>query len=1048
GTRQRERQPPKGLLGSGVSSRSPSEVPATCRKLGSNVCRSARISTPMDPMDELLGDSAGIVAIRRQVRRLLQRPDNTLLPPILIQGETGTGKGHLARLIHRTSPRRDGPFENVDCPSIPGQLFESVMFGVERGAFTDARQARPGRFQGAHRGTIFLDEIGLLAEDAQRKLLKVIEERTVRRVGGARDEPVDVWIIAATNEDLAAAVREHRFREDLYYRLGFMPLTLPPLRERGEDVMVLAQHLLDRACADHHLPPMTLDPSARAAVLAYDWPGNVRRVRNVMERVALLSEAPTVTREMLDIPAARAVSLPKPETETKTETRSLRMTLESQEREQLLQALNATGWNLLRTAKEIDIKRNTLRYRIKKLGLQQGFAPPVSPAGQPANSATPESKAASAVASLPRWEPRRLTLLRAVVHVAATSVDASLHTNRALELVAEKVQTFGGRIEERSPTGLVAVFGLDPIEDAPRRAAPVGVAIEKARERAPDQGEAQGLKLGVHVADTLVRSGAGGIEIDLDAKLRAWTILEALVTGAETNAIHVSETAYPYLERRFDLIPLGGAFRLAERERSGARFGRRMARFVGREPNLEVLQRRLAAVMGGHGQIVGIVGEAGIGKSRLVAEFRQSLAGQPVTYREGICVSFGSAVPYLPILDILRQTCGLAETDTAEMVRDKVRRSLETVGMDPQEASPYLFQLLGMPEETVALTALTPEAIKRRTLETLRRIVTAASRQRPIVLVVEDLQWIDKTSEEFLSVFAEDLPGAPIMFLSTYRPGYRPPWIEKSYATQMSLQALSREESLAMISSLFQSEVSEALTRLLLERADGNPFFLEELCRAVEGHADAETLPIVPETIQEVLVARIERLPAAAKRLLQSASVLGREFSARLLAAIRDGSGSVDADLALLSRQEFLYQRAGAEEPVYIFKHALTREVAYASLSLAQRRDLHAAAGRALETNFGGRLDEVYDSLAYHYAQTAEAEKALEYLSRFAERAARGDAHAEAVQAWKEALRHVEGLPVEVRERRRLELILRLPSSLWPLGRFAEIYALLLSERD
>src|SRR5262249_48816133 len=331
---------------------------------------------------------------------------------------------------------------------------------------------------------------------------------------------------------------------------------------------------------------------------------------------------------------------------------------------------------------------------------------------------------------------------------------------------------------------------------------------------------------------------------------------------------------------------------------------------------------------------------------------------------------------------------------------------------------------------------------------TLRRIVTTASRQQPIVLVVEDLHWIDKMSEEFLSVFAEDLPGAPIMFLSTYRPGYRPLWIEKSYAAQMSLQALSREDSLAMIRSLSQSEVSESLTRLLLERAEGNPFFLEELCRAVEGHADAETLPAVPETIQEVLVARIERLPAEAKRLLQTASVLGREFSARLLAAIQDGSGPGDVDLALLSRQEFLYQRAGADEPVYIFKHALTREVAYAGLLPALRRALHAAAGRALETNFAGRLDEVYDSLAYHYAQTAEAEKAVEYLSRFAERAARGDAHAEAVQAWQQALQHVEGLPVEVRERRRLELILRLPSSLWPLGRFAEIYALLLPERD
>jgi len=891
-----------------------------------------------------------------------------------------------------------------------------------------------------------------LPEALQSKLLKVIEERTVRRLGGSQDEPVDVWIIAATNEDLAAAVSEHRFREDLYFRLSFMPLTLPPVRERGEDVIVLAQHLLDRACADHHLPPMTLDPGARAAVLAYDWRGNVRDVRNVMEKVALLSDASTVSREMLGLPAPHAVDMPKPE--AGTETRSLRETLGSHEREQLLEALNATGWNLSRTAKKLDIPRNTLRYRIEKYSLKRGLAPSASPAGRPASSATPESMAAPAPASVPRWEQRRLTLLRAVL-VAPTSADLSLHTNRALELVDEKVQTFGGRIEERSPTGLVAAFGLDPIEDAPRRAAHAAMAIHKAAERARSAGETQGIKLGVHVEEALVRSGAGGTEIDVNAKHHAWTVLESLLARAETNAIVVSETAFSFLERRFDLIPLDPvdgvaerAYRLAERERSGPGLGRRTARFVGRGSNLEVLQSYLASVMRGQGQIVGIVGEAGIGKSRLVAEFRQSLAGQPVTYREGVCFSYGSAVPYLPILDILRQHCGLAEADTADTVREKVRRSLESVGVDPQEAAPYLLQLLALREGTEALTALTPEAIKLRTLETLRRILITASRQRPIVLVVEDLHWIDKTSEEFLTVLTEDLPSAPIMFLSTYRPGYRPPWIEKSYATQMALQPLSREDSLAMIGSLLRGEVSESLARLLLERAEGNPFFLEELCHAVEGHADAETLPSVPGTIQEVLLARIERLPAEAKRVLQTASVLGREFSARLLAAIHGGPGPVDGDLALLSRQEFLYQRAVAAEPVYIFKHALTREVAYAGLSPAHRRDLHAAAGRALEATFADRLDEAYDSLAYHYAKTGEAVKAVEYLSRFAERAARGDAHGEAVQALKQALQHVEGLPVEVRERRHLELVLRLPSSLLPLGRISEVSSLLLKERD
>src|SRR5262249_47922817 len=158
--------------------------------------------------------------------------------------------------------------------------------------------------------------------------------------------------------------------------------------------------------------------------------------------------------------------------------------------------------------------------------------------------------------------------------------------------------------------------------------------------------------------------------------------------------------------------------------------------------------------------------------------------------------------------------------------------------------------------------------------------------------------------------------------------------------------------------------------------------------------------------------------------------------------------GPIDGELALLSRQEFLYQRVVADEPAYIFKHALIREVAYAGLSLADRRELHAAAGRALEATFTGRLDEACDSLAYHYAQTADAAKAVEYLSRFAERAARGDAHGEAVHAWKQALQHVEGLPVEVRERRRLELVLRLPNSLLPLGRIAEVCSVLLQERE
>src|SRR5437899_4677454 len=201
----------------------------------------------MKHLADLLGESPGIEAIRDKIVRLLERQqDARRLPPVLIEGETGTGKGLLARLIHQAGPRRNGPFVDVNCAAIPETLLEAEMFGFERGAFTDARRAKPGLFQAANRGTIFLDEVGLLPEALQAKLLKVLEERAVRRLGATRDEPIDVWILTATNEDLRAAIRGRRFREDLYHRLAVLTLSLPPLRARGDDILLLAQPYLGR----------------------------------------------------------------------------------------------------------------------------------------------------------------------------------------------------------------------------------------------------------------------------------------------------------------------------------------------------------------------------------------------------------------------------------------------------------------------------------------------------------------------------------------------------------------------------------------------------------------------------------------------------------------------------------------------------------------------------------------------------------------------------------------------------------------------------------
>jgi len=252
------------------------------------------------PLAALLGESDGIAAIRLQVEQILTRQSGSRrLPPMLLLGETGTGKGVLARAVHQAGPRRGGRFVDVNCAAIPETLLEAELFGYERGAFTDARQAKPGLFQTAHGGTIFLDEIGLLPLALQGKLLGVLEDRAVRRLGAIRAEPVDVALIAATGVDLNRAVGEGTFRADLYHRLAVITLELPPLRERGADILALAQHFLARACADYGLSPRTLTADTRDQLLIYHWPGNVRELANTFERAALPSTTETITPDML-----------------------------------------------------------------------------------------------------------------------------------------------------------------------------------------------------------------------------------------------------------------------------------------------------------------------------------------------------------------------------------------------------------------------------------------------------------------------------------------------------------------------------------------------------------------------------------------------------------------------------------------------------------------------------------------------------------------------------------------------------------------------------
>ena len=1008
-------------------------------------------------LKELIGESPGIEAVREKIRRLLDRKlGSRHLPPILLDGETGTGKGLVAWLIHRVGPRADGPFVPVNCAAIPETLLESELFGHERGAFTDARQAKPGLFQAAHRGMIFLDEIGLLPEGLQAKLLKVIEERSVRRLGSTRSEPVDVWIVAATNEDLAGATRARRFREDLYHRLAVLTLWVPPLRERGEDVLFLADHFLARACAEYGLPPKTFTPDARAALLGYRWPGNVRELSNVIERVTLLAEEPEVTAETLGLHEAPVRSEHASTVERRT--RPLADAVDPDERSHLLEALSATGWNISRTAARLGITRNTLRYRLEKHGLhREGEALSRRRPSEPpprARSAAVSVPVPPAPASAVRWERRRVTLLRAVA--GAPGLASPLYTSRAVQVLVEKVQSFGGQVEELSPGGVMAAFGLEPAEDAPRRAAHAAMAIHKAGERARRAGDDPWeFRIGIHVDQLLVGQAAGHVRIDPDAKRDAGGILDVLVGAADGGTTVVSEAAASLLERRFALTPIGAltshvvpgrVYRLGH-ERRGLGFGQRPARFVGRDQDLQLLLSRLAAATRGRGQVVGIVGEAGIGKSRLVFELRQRLRGEEVTYLRGRCLSYGSAVPYLPLVDILRHAFRITEADGPERVRERVHAGLRELEIEPDEAAPFLLRLFGVREGAERLEMLSDEVMRARTLDAFRQLILKGGRRRPIIFVVEDLHWVDKASEDCLTFLVEHLAASPILFLAIYRPGYRPPWMDKSYATQIALQPLSHQESLELVRSVLPSSpLPERLTRLILDKAEGNPFFLEEMSRAVAEQGNLQPSQAVPDTIQELLQARIDRLPAESRRLLQTASLLRREFSQQLLAAIWEGP--LEPHLDELTRLELLYERGRPGGPVYVFKHALIQEVAYASLPESGRRALHAAAGRALETLYGGRLEEAYDSLAYHYSKTDDSAKAVEYLTRSAERAARSYAHEEAVHGLQEAVAHVGRLPEAERDARLFDLLLRQGFSLTALGRVQEVLDLLLPHQE
>ena len=411
--------------------------------------------------------------------------------------------------------------------------------------------------------------------------------------------------------------------------------------------------------------------------------------------------------------------------------------------------------------------------------------------------------------------------------------------------------------------------------------------------------------------------------------------------------------------------------------------------------------------------MLGIAGEPGIGKSRLLAEFAHSLAGQPITYCEGHCLAYGSTTPYLPIRDLLQQLWGLPAPATPDVLTATIAQRLHAAGIVAEADALVLRQLLDVPGAAAALAALSPQARRARTFTLLRQLCLHASHQQPLVLAVENLQWTDPTSEEWLAGLAARVGGTAILLLATYRPGYQLPWLAHSWATQVALPPLTPVDSLVVVLAIPQAaQLSTRQHQAIVAQAAGNPFFLEELAWAAGASGDqARSLPM-PDTIQAVLAARLDHLPPAAKRLGQIAAVIGPEVPVLLLQRIADlPEATVHEALAQLQTAEILYETRLFPEQVYTFKHALTHEVTYGSLLQERRRILHTRIVEAMEALYADQIPEQVDRLAHHALRGERWDKAVTYCRQAGVKAVGHSAYREAATFFEQALAALAHVP-------------------------------------
>jgi class 3 adenylate cyclase/tetratricopeptide (TPR) repeat protein len=635
----------------------------------------------------------------------------------------------------------------------------------------------------------------------------------------------------------------------------------------------------------------------------------------------------------------------------------------------------------------------------------------------------------------------------------------------ALKHMIEAVRRYDGYIVQSTGDGIFALFGA-PVahEDHPQRALHAAVRLQEAirgysAKLVADGGTPLEARVGINTGEVVVRTltTADG-HTEYTPIGHTANLASRMQAIAPTGSIAITEHTRPLVEGYFQLKSRGPSRvkGLSEpinvyevtgigplRTRLQRASVRGLTKFVGREREMDMLRHALEHAKTGHGQIVAAIAEPGVGKSRLFYEFKAtSQSGCMVL--EAYSVSHGKASAYLPVIELLKNYFEITSEDEERKRREKITGKLLTLDRGLEDTLPYLFVLLDVHGDDDSITQLEPQLRRRRTLEATKRVLVRESLNQPLIVIFEDLHWIDAETQALLSLLVETIATVRILLLVNYRSEYQHPWSSKTYYLQLRLDPLRPENAEEMLTALLgDDEGFVTLRRLIIDKTEGNPFFMEEIVQALFEQgvlARNGALKLtkglkeirVPSTVQAVLTSRIDRLSSAEKELLQTLAVIGRDFSLRLVRClVATSDEELERMLTGLQLAEFIYEQPARGGVEYTFKHALTQEVAYNSVLIERRKALHERTGEALERMFADRLDDCVTDLAHHYDRSSNLRKAVEYLERAGRRAMEQAAHSEAMGYVTRALELIKKLPDGAdRARHELELQMTLSFSL------------------